>query len=85
MTDDMIKEHLVRAHLAESVALDAGAWTEVLEELLERREGEALTVAPFKLTRFAHGGYWLEHESGEGMQVSPARLQTAMDTLWQDF
>ena len=38
MTDDMIKEHLVRAHLAESVTLDAGTWTEVLEEVLRLRE-----------------------------------------------
>ena len=37
MTDDMIKEHLVRAHLAESVTLDAGTWTEVLEEVLRLR------------------------------------------------
>lgn len=85
MTDDMIKEHLARAHLAESVTLDAGTWTEVLEELLERREGEALTVAPFKLARFAHGGYWLEHESGEGMQVSHERLRALFATLWQEF
>lgn len=38
MTDDMIKEHLARAHLAESVTLDAGTWTEVLEEVLRLRE-----------------------------------------------
>lgn len=37
MTDDMIKEHLARAHLAESVTLDAGTWTEVLEEVLRLR------------------------------------------------
>ena len=37
MTDDMIKEHLVRAHLAESVTLDAGTWTEVLEEVQRSR------------------------------------------------
>lgn len=37
MTDDQIKEHLVRAHLAESVTLDAGTWTEVLEEVLRLR------------------------------------------------
>ena len=38
MTDDQIKEHLVRAHLAESVTLDADTWTEVLEEVLRLRE-----------------------------------------------
>lgn len=38
MTDDMIKEHLARAHLAESVTLDAGTWTEVLEEVLRLRQ-----------------------------------------------
>ena len=112
MTDDMIKEHLVRAHLAESVTLDAGTWTEVLEEVLRLREvsydllGQltahraaqsmqeatealrprttGLPIGNFTLTRY-DGGYWLAHASGEGMQVSPARLQTAMDTLWQDF
>ena len=84
MTDDMIKEHLVRAHLAESVTLDSGTWTEVLEELLGRRHNEDLTVGNFTLIHY-DGGYWLAHASGEGMQVSPARLQAAMDTLWQDF
>ena len=112
MTDDMIKEHLARAHLAESVTLDAGTWTEVLEEVQRSRGicydllGElsafraaqhlrqasedlrarttGLQVGNFALSRY-DGGYWLAHASGEGMQVSPAKLQTAMDLLWQDF
>lgn len=39
MTDDMIREHLARAHLAESVTLDAGTWTEVLQEVQRLRSG----------------------------------------------
>jgi hypothetical protein len=84
MTDDMIKEHLVRAHLAESVTLDAGTWTEVLEELLGRRHNEDLTVGNFTLIHY-DGGYWLAHRDGEGMQVSPERLQALVDELWKDF
>ena len=84
MTDDMIKEHLVRAHLAESVTLDAGTWTEVLEELLGRRHNEGLTVGNYTLSRY-DGGYWLAHASGEGMQVRPDRLLHLMHELWQEF
>jgi hypothetical protein len=38
MTDDMISEHLARAHLAESVTMDAETWTEVLQELQRYRQ-----------------------------------------------
>jgi hypothetical protein len=85
MTDDMIREHLARAHLAESVTLDAGTWTEVLEELLGRRHNDNIPIAPYTLIRYDADSYWLAHESGEGMQVSHAKLQAAMNQLWQDF
>lgn len=42
MTDDMITEHLARAHLAESVTMDAETWTEVLQELQRYRQDIAL-------------------------------------------
>ena len=84
MTDDQIEEHLARAHLAEAVTLDAGTWTEVLEELLGRRHNEDLTVGNFTLIHY-DGGYWLAHKDGEGMQVSPERLQALVDELWKDF
>jgi hypothetical protein len=85
MTDDMIREHLARAHLAESVTLDAGTWTEVLEELLGRRHNEALAVGNYALTRYDADSYWLAHESGEGMQVRQDRLQRLINELWQEF
>ena len=87
MTDDMIKEHLARAHLAEAVTLDAVTWTEVLEEVLRLRELHALPslqVGSYALSRY-DGGYWLAHASGEGMQVNPDRLLHLMHELWQEF
>ena len=99
MTDDMIKEHLVRAHLAEAVTLDAGTWTEVLEEVLRLRELHELykdkterlastratvQIGDYALSRY-DGGYWLAHASGEGMQVRPDRLLHLMHELWQEF
>lgn len=112
MTDDMIKEHLARAHLAESVTLDAATWTEVLEEVLRlrgvsydllgqltalraaqslreqtqelRSRPTGLPIGNFTLSRY-DGGYWLAHKDGEGMQVSPERLQALVAELWKDF
>jgi hypothetical protein len=85
MTDDMIREHLARARLAESVTLDAGTWTEVLQELLGRRHNDNITIGPYTLTRYDANGYWLANRDGEGMQVKPERLQALMDELWKDF
>lgn len=37
-----------------------------LDEIFKDR----ITIGPYTITPYHHGGFWIEHESGEGMQVS---------------
>ena len=52
---------------------------------------EILTIGPFALSPFpkpAKGdppSYWLEHESGEGMQVWADQMEKAISEIWKEF
>lgn len=82
MTDDMIKEHLVRAHLAESVTLDAGTWTEVLEEVLRLRELHELYKDKTERLRCTRCGMMTWPKDAD--EKVKEMLADAMGTEWAD-
>lgn len=45
---------------------------------------EAIRVGPYTLSK-SPSGYWLQHDSGEGMGIPAKTVLAAIEELWKDF
>ena len=43
-----------------------------------------LTIGDFTIKPYQHGGFWMENELGEGMQVREELLERALREFWHE-
>lgn len=43
-----------------------------------------IVIGPYKISNFPSGSFWIEHESGEGMEVSSISLIALIDTFYKE-
>lgn len=48
------------------------------------KEHEQITIKDFRISRHQGGGFWIEHESGEGMQVKEDVLYEVIKKFYSD-
>lgn len=56
---------------------------QVFEDEYERGRDEGLIVGKYTITHDRDGDYWIEHESGEGMQVFKVNFETLIDEFYK--
>lgn len=47
--------------------------------------GEKITVGPYEIRTLKDGSFWIEHESGEGMQMSAEHLEKFFDIFYKEM
>jgi len=45
---------------------------------------EVLTVGEYTITRYNDNDYWIEHETGEGMQVFAHNFEKLIDEFYKE-
>lgn len=45
---------------------------------------QKITIGPYAISPFAHGGYWICKEDGEGMQTSEVNLIALIENFWEE-
>lgn len=50
----------------------------------ETFDGESIRIGEFTISDYIPGSFWIEHESGEGMQVSRILLEEAIRKFYAD-
>lgn len=46
---------------------------------------ESLVVGPYRISSMPGSGFWIEHESGEGVEVSSVSLIALIDTFYERY
>lgn len=55
-------------------------------EIRELRKGHhPLEIGKYSISVHPAGGFWIEHESGEGMQHRGDEIEKFLDELWKGF
>lgn len=49
---------------------------------ISRKLKAEIKVGKFILSEYYNGEIWIEHESGEGMEISPDELLNLIDKYW---
>lgn len=44
---------------------------------------QELYVGPYRITQFGEDDFWIEHESGEGMQVFKVNFERLIDEFYK--
>lgn len=47
--------------------------------------GEKITIGQYEIRKLSDGSYWIEHESGEGMQVKADSLEACITQFYADY
>lgn len=83
--NDLCKEYRENGDRLMRVADEYKAEIERLKAEREMLTIGRLTVGPYTLRKTTSSGYWLQHESGEGMGIQAKDVEYAIDLLWKDF
>ena len=78
----LIKKMIARVRAGEDMA-DAAQLCGLRVTVAPFNAGDLIRIGPYAISDFKHGGFWLEHESGEGMQVHETNMVELIDEFYK--